>query len=133
MSEDVKRPTSVFAHLYDPDSAGGGVGDHMLVRVRLSLFTILSELGIEGLVLILFDLHRARSKRTRDGRGLELPKADELVIASREFLVHVIRDKSEIWDWLDGSCRRSVNITERVFQGFFALGLDLQLVPLPSP
>ena len=57
----------------------------MLVGLRLSLLAILSELGIEGLILILFDLHRMREVREQGiGRGLELPKADVLTIVSRE-------------------------------------------------
>ena len=60
----------MLTHLYDPDSAGGRVGNHVLVGLRLSFLAILRELGVEGLVLTLFDLHRARSKRTKSGRGL---------------------------------------------------------------
>ena len=75
---------NVVTHLYDPDSSGGRVGDHVFVGVGLSLLAILSELGIEGLVLalILFDLHRTREQGV--GRGLELPKADESITASRD-------------------------------------------------
>ena len=53
----------MLTYLYDPDSASGGVGNHMLVRLGLSLLAILSELGIEGLALTLFDLHRTREAR----------------------------------------------------------------------
>jgi hypothetical protein len=59
----------------------------MLVGLRLSLVAILSKLGIEGLVLTLFDLHRTREVREQGiSRGLELPKADESTIKSREFV-----------------------------------------------
>ena len=58
--------TGTLAHLYDPNSTGGGLSDHVFVRLRLGLLAILSELDVEGLVLALFDLHRTRSERTRD-------------------------------------------------------------------
>lgn len=49
---------SVATHLYYPHSAGGRIGNHMLIWLRLGLLAVLSELSIEGLVLTLFDLHR---------------------------------------------------------------------------